>query len=275
METMKSFLLNQRMRVALTSCLAALLLVPFAPRPVGAQGTSTSFSSGSTGADGAFAPTTSQSVQLPASGVFNFTTVTIPTSVTITFIRNARNTPVTILASGDVNISGQINVSGTGGNGVFPGQGGPGGFDGGPAGSGFTGNLSGLTGNGPGAGGGGGGGTSSTAAGIGGGAGKMDPFDLPDPLPAHWGGADRKVKCHGRWYHLTVGYGHRTVMVWRKMHGDEDQYPQDVIDNTLAPSWITIHCDPHEPGTLKHFFQDWVLKKVHPIGPFLGPIGLF
>jgi hypothetical protein len=62
-------------------------------------------------------------------------------------------------------------VSGTGGNGVFPGQGGPGGFDGGPAGSGFTGNLSGSTGNGPGAGGGGGGGTSSAAAGIGGGAG--------------------------------------------------------------------------------------------------------
>lgn len=168
---MKSFLLTSRVRIALTPGLTALLLVPFAPRTIGAQGTSTSFSSGSTGADGAFAPTTSQSVQLPASGVFNFTSVTIPTNVTITFIRNAKNTPVTILATGDVNISGQINVSGTGGNGVFPGQGGPGGFDGGPAGSGFSGNLSGATGNGPGAGGGGGAGTSSTTAGIGGGAG--------------------------------------------------------------------------------------------------------
>src|SRR5687767_6259305 len=33
------------------------------------------FSSGSTGADGAFAPTASQSIVVPDSGLFNFTTV--------------------------------------------------------------------------------------------------------------------------------------------------------------------------------------------------------
>jgi len=51
-------------------------------------------------------------VQLPESGVFNFTTVNIPAGVTITFRRNSRNTPVTILASGNVTIAGTIDVSG-------------------------------------------------------------------------------------------------------------------------------------------------------------------
>ena len=80
------------------------------------------FNSGSTGADGAFAPTANQEVQIPESGVFNFTTVNIPGGVKITFKRNSKNTPVTILASGNVSILGTIDVSG--GNGrqsVFDG----------------------------------------------------------------------------------------------------------------------------------------------------------
>jgi len=98
------------------------------------------FDSGSTGADGGFNPTSSQSVTLPANGVFNFTTVNIPQGVTITFTRNAENTPVTILASGDVAIDGVIEVSGLAGDSIDndTGQnffsttpGGPGGFDGG------------------------------------------------------------------------------------------------------------------------------------------------
>ena len=48
------------------------------------------FSSGSTGADGAFAPASNQTVQLPEGGVFNFTTVNIPANVTITFKRNSK-----------------------------------------------------------------------------------------------------------------------------------------------------------------------------------------
>src|SRR2546422_11215635 len=61
---------------------------------VGAQ----TFSSGSTGADGAFAPTANTTVTLPPSGVFNYTTVTIPAGVIVTLARNAANTPATILA---------------------------------------------------------------------------------------------------------------------------------------------------------------------------------
>lgn len=100
-----------------------------------ASGSGFAYTSPSTGADGAFAPTTSQAVQLPPSGVFNFTTVNIPSGVTITFIKNATNTPVTILATGDVTIAGAIDVSATPPASSLditgPGQGGPGGYNGG------------------------------------------------------------------------------------------------------------------------------------------------
>lgn len=139
------------------------------------------FSSGSTGADGPFAPTApppGQTVEviqpLPPSGVFNFTTVAIPSGVKVTFVRNAKNTPVIILATGDVNISGTISVRGqsvpasqstfiyTVTN--YGGIGGPGGFNGGNGASALyvPGNAScdatsliGFTGDGPGGGGGG------------------------------------------------------------------------------------------------------------------------
>lgn len=126
------------------------------------------FNSGSTGADGAFAPATSQTVQLPESGVFNFTTVNVPTGVVITFARNSQNTPVTILASGSVTIAGSLVVGGlpgamTGSGGL----GGPGAFNGGLGGFGlpiYTGNP----GGGP---GGGGAGKKGTTYGQGGGGG--------------------------------------------------------------------------------------------------------
>jgi len=44
-----------------------------------------SFVSGSTGVDGAFNPTTNTELQMPANGIFNFTTVNIPAGVTVTF----------------------------------------------------------------------------------------------------------------------------------------------------------------------------------------------
>lgn len=91
----------------------------------------TSFNSGSTGADGAFNPTANTELQLPPNGIFNFTTVNIPSGVTVTFRRNAANTPVYIFATGDVTIAGTINVSGGNSNGTLPGIGGPGGFNGG------------------------------------------------------------------------------------------------------------------------------------------------
>jgi len=105
--------------------------------PVSAQ----TFDSGSTGADGAFAPTQQVTVQLPPDGVFNFTTVSIPGSRVVQFTKNAANTPVTILATGDVTISGAIILDGSSGQttGTVQRPGGPGGFPGGLAGTGGSG----------------------------------------------------------------------------------------------------------------------------------------
>ena len=69
------------------------------------------YDSGSTGVDGAFNPTADIELQLSPSGIFNFTTVNIPAGVTVTFAKNAQNTPVTLLASGDVNIAGTIDIN--------------------------------------------------------------------------------------------------------------------------------------------------------------------
>lgn len=123
------------------------------------------FTSGSTGADGAFNPTVDQTLDLPPSGIFNFTSVNIPTGVTVRFKKNTTNTPVTILATGNVTIAGTIDVAGTSspyagaasdgnlGDDGIPGKGGPGGYDGGAGGN----VPNGRGGNGLGPGGGGGG----------------------------------------------------------------------------------------------------------------------
>jgi hypothetical protein len=157
--------------LALLVCISAMLL----SAPAAAQG---GFDSGSTGADGAFTPTTSQTVQLPASGVFNFTTVNIPSGVTIKFNRNANNTPVTILTTGSVTIAGTIDVSGQDGASNGPatggGAGGPGGFDGGRGGYPAAAVSSGISGDGPGGGGGGGKTGVGNAAAGGGGGGYAD-----------------------------------------------------------------------------------------------------
>ncbi len=130
------------------------------------------FSSGSTGADGAFAPAATQSIAVPESGVFNFTTVTIPAGVTITFTRSSTNKPLTILASGDVLIAGTINIDGKPGNANGGGGlGGPGAFTGGTGGYGFDQSFSGVAGDGPGGGGGGTGSATLTTPGGGGGGG--------------------------------------------------------------------------------------------------------
>lgn len=91
------------------------------------------FSSGSTGADGALNPTSNTQLQVPSNGIFNFTTVNIPSNVTVTFIKNAANTPVFMLATGDITINGTINLNGSNGSGLTPGIGGPGAFGGGIA----------------------------------------------------------------------------------------------------------------------------------------------
>lgn len=137
------------------------------------------YDSGSTGADGDFSPPVNTQLQIPESGVFNFTTVNIPAGVTVTFKKNTTNTPVVILASGNVTVAGAIIVSGgraadsgaagdgnIGDDGI-PGLGGPGGYDGGRGGE--SGKKSGGHGLGPG--GGAGGKFHSTYINGGGGAG--------------------------------------------------------------------------------------------------------
>lgn len=89
------------------------------------------FVSGSTGALGAYNPTGNDVITLPPDGVLNYTTINIPSGATVTFTKNAANTPVYMLASGDVIIAGTINVSGTNGTSNDIGKGGAGGFNGG------------------------------------------------------------------------------------------------------------------------------------------------
>lgn len=101
------------------------------------------FSSGSTGTDGALNVSVNTEIALPPSGVLNYTTVNIPTGVTVKFKKNTANTPVYILATGDVTVAGKIDITGgdatstgTYGDGALgddgiPGAGGPGGYGGG------------------------------------------------------------------------------------------------------------------------------------------------
>jgi len=90
-------------------CVAVLLLSNWTT-----VGWAQTFLSGSTGADGPFQPTANTTLPVPTSGIFHFTTVTIPTGVTVTFTPNATNTPVAILATGDVSLAAGsiVNVSG-------------------------------------------------------------------------------------------------------------------------------------------------------------------
>ena len=127
-----------------------------------------SFSSGSTGSDGAYSPTVSGNFDpvalgLDSSGdnVFNFTTINIPAGVTIRLgASKLRNAAVTWLATGNVTIAGTLDLTGMPGpalntgptmlysSRVLPE----------PGAGGYTGGLGSLGGNGPQAGAGPGGG---------------------------------------------------------------------------------------------------------------------
>jgi hypothetical protein len=117
---------NEIMKTYSSLVLAGLML-PMAALNGRAQG----FNSGSTGADGALNITANTTIPLPTNGVLNYTTITVPQGFTVRFTRNALNTPVYLLATGDVVINGVIDVSGANGNNIRGGDGGPGGFDGG------------------------------------------------------------------------------------------------------------------------------------------------
>jgi len=115
------------------------------------------FDSGSTGTDGAFAPSINTTVTIPSDGILNYTTFNIPAGVTIKYAPNTTNTPVYILVQGDAIIDGTIDISGLDGDvlGSLP----PGGFAGG-----VPQLINGGGGRGPGGSGGAGGGTSGNGA---------------------------------------------------------------------------------------------------------------
>ncbi|MEM7246215.1 MAG: hypothetical protein AAF533_12780, partial [Acidobacteriota bacterium] len=131
-----------------------LALVAVALLLVGTDDARAQFDSGSDGSDGALNVTASMTVTLPDDGILNYTTVTVADGATLTFARNGLNTPVYVLATGDILVSGGgiIDVSATDATATpshLPGIPGPGGFIGGHAG------LSGITagdGHGPGGG---------------------------------------------------------------------------------------------------------------------------
>jgi hypothetical protein len=100
------------------------------------------YSSGSTGADGAFNPATgTNNILVRPGGVYHYTTVNIPSGSTVRYFRSSDNAPVVILAQGNVTISGTLIVSGFAGgtsggatNVISGSAGGPGGFEGGDGG---------------------------------------------------------------------------------------------------------------------------------------------
>jgi hypothetical protein len=89
------------------------------------------FDSGSDGSYGPLNIDTSTNLDVPPDGVFHCTTISIGGGASLSFNRNPRNTPVYLLAQGNVIINGAINIYGGSYSGSNPGRGGPGGFDGG------------------------------------------------------------------------------------------------------------------------------------------------
>ncbi len=153
------------------------------------------FSSGSTGADGVLDLTAGDRVvQLPDSGILNYTTVNIPAGKTLTFGMNVRNTPVVMLAQGAVVVSGLINLDASG---RTPGPGG------------FYGGTTGLPGFGPG--GGEGGNTTSRGNGV---AGRwIGPLSLVPNIGGSGAGANSSGYGNGICYSFEGGGGGGAITI--------------------------------------------------------------
>jgi hypothetical protein len=177
------------------------------------------FSSGSDGSDGAYAPSTS-GYFIPGNfhgtgvqnNVFNFTTITIPAGVVITFTSWYDNQPVYLLATGDVDIEGALVFDGTRGTdpGTDPlkriptaaGSGGYGGGVGGDASQPAT------RGNGP---GGGAAGTCTSPAGSG--TFASNEFLIPLVGGSGGGGYAAGAACNNSVYGASGGGGGGAVLI--------------------------------------------------------------
>ena len=89
------------------------------------------FDTGSNESDGDIVINENTVLSLPPDGIFHTKRFEVGTGVTLSFEPNALNTPVVILASGQVLITGNINITGSPGNNTVGGLGGPGGGRGG------------------------------------------------------------------------------------------------------------------------------------------------
>lgn len=111
------------------------LLMAFA----GTASGQTIFDSGSNGSYGPMNITANTTLQVPPDGIFHCTTITVGAGKNLTFTNNERNTPVYLLAQGEINVEGIIRLNGTGSSSTRGGNPGPGGWGGGnPVMTGFT-----------------------------------------------------------------------------------------------------------------------------------------
>jgi hypothetical protein len=105
--------------------LAVAVLFPFV---VAAQ--AVQLDMGATGTYGPINITADTTLTMPADGVFQVSTLTVAAGATLRFVPNLHNTPVVIVATGDVLINGTIDVSGAPGVLGSGGAAGPGGWAG-------------------------------------------------------------------------------------------------------------------------------------------------
>ena len=86
----------------------------------------------SDGSDGPFYPLQNTAIDLAGKNIFNFTTITIPEGVKVSFINSFDNAPVYFLATDDIIIDGTLDLRGGVSQKWFAG---PGGYEGGLGGS--------------------------------------------------------------------------------------------------------------------------------------------
>ena len=91
--------------------------------------------SGSDGSDGVLSPVTNTVINMSdhPDGIYQYTSISITSGVTVTFIPNAENTPVVWLVQSNCVIAGSVNLDGQ--DTADGGLGGVGGYDGGHGGS--------------------------------------------------------------------------------------------------------------------------------------------